>query len=412
MEMEISLTPKQIEYINNANHRWNFSVGAVRSGKSFIAVRYVIMKRILERKGKKGLNFILGASRENIERNVLAPMRELWGDRAVSEINSRNIATIAGEQVYCVGADNRRGVSRLRGSEMKYCYCDEVCDINQEVFDMLKSRLSLPYSCFDGAANPANPNHFVKQFLDKEGLDLYCQHTTIYDNPTLTPSYVESLENEYAGTIYYDRYILGKWTLAEGLIYPKHLEAFEDAQNEKYGRYAVSLDYGTQNAFAALKWGLDDEGVWHAIDEYYYSGRTEMAQKTDLEYVDDMIEFTNDIKTDEKIEIIVDPSAASFIAALRKVSRFKVRKAKNSVLDGIRNTAVCMNTGKIKLSFDCVNLKAELEGYSWDESSQIERPIKDNDHACDALRYFVATKNLVKKKEKYDSVFGDDSEWI
>jgi PBSX family phage terminase large subunit len=173
--------------------------------------------------GKKGLNVILGVSKETIERNVLEPMRDLWGDDLVSIINSRNFATIFGEKVYCLGAEKVSQVSKLRGAKFKYVYIDEIVDINEQVFQLVKSRMSLPYSKCDASGNPSYPSHFVKEFIDSadRGVDVYCQEWTLYDNPFLAPSYVQSLEREYAGTVFFDRYILGRWTRAEGLLFPQ-----------------------------------------------------------------------------------------------------------------------------------------------------------------------------------------------
>lgn len=223
METQVQLSHKQIEYINNATKRWNIKIGATQCGKTFIDVQYIIPNRIVEGKGKKGLNVILGVSKETIERNVLEPMRDLWGDNLVSIINSRNFATIFGEKVYCLGAEKVSQVSKLRGAKFKYVYIDEIVDINEQVFQLVKSRMSLPYSKCDAAGNPSFPSHFIKQFIDSadRGVDVYCQNWTLYDNPFLDPTYVRSLETEYAGTVFFDRYILGKWTRAEGLLFPQ-----------------------------------------------------------------------------------------------------------------------------------------------------------------------------------------------
>ena len=192
------LTPKQAEYIRNANHRWNVACGAVRSGKSYCQVSYCIPSRLLERKDKRGLKVILGATRENIERNILQPMRDIYGDGVASSINSNNYAKILGEKVYCIGADNVRQVAKLRGSEIAYCAVDEATDVNEDVFAMLKSRLSLPWSCCDITTNPSSPNHWFKRFIDSrvDGVDIYLQEYTIYDNPFLPVDYVRNLEHE------------------------------------------------------------------------------------------------------------------------------------------------------------------------------------------------------------------------
>ena len=244
MQTSFELTEKQAEYIRNATHRWNVACGGVRSGKSYCQISYCIPQRLVERKGLRGLRVILGATRSNIERNILQPMRDIYGDGVASSINSQNYAKIMGEKVYCIGADNVRQVAKIRGSEIAYCAIDEATDINQEVFEMLKSRLSLPWSTCDITTNPSSPSHWFKGFLDTRfnGVDIYLQEYTIYDNPFLPADYVRSLEAEYAGSVWYDRYILGLWTQAEGLIYPMYTEALEDASPDVFSEYVLSID--------------------------------------------------------------------------------------------------------------------------------------------------------------------------
>ena len=410
---EIQLTKKQAEYIREAHHRWNFAIGAVRSGKSHLAVQYTIPICLKERRGLRGLNVILGVTKESIERNVLEPMRVIWGEGSVSQINSRNVATIFGERVYCLGAGKAGQVAPLRGSEIKFCYIDEATDIHEEVFELLKSRLSLPYSICHGAANPSYPSHYIKQFIDSRsaGLDIYAQDYTIYDNPFLPPEYVSNLEAEYKGTVYFLRYILGQWAQAEGLIFPMYLEAFgEPPQGSKARDYCISIDYGTQNPFAALLWELHG-AVWYAVKGYYYSGRTTNRQKTDDEYGRDMDAFVEGIELrtvdgfTDKIMTIVDPSAASFIALLKKRAWCKVIPADNDVSNGIRETATAMHRGLIKVSPRIEDWRREVEGYVWDEKAD-DRPVKENDHFMDSTRYFVKTKHLVREKTQYRSIFG------
>lgn len=219
--MKMQLSRKQNEYIVNATHRWNVKSGAVRSGKSHVDTAFVIPFRIRERAGKTGLNVILGVSKESIERNVLQPMREIYTDKLIGTINNRNIARICGEDAYCLGAEKISQVAKIQGSSIKYCYGDEIAKWNKEVFQMLKSRLDKPYSCFDGSCNPEHPTHWLKEFIDNPELDIYLQTYTIFDNPYLPEEFVEQLCKEYVGTIYYDRLILGLWKRAEGAIYKK-----------------------------------------------------------------------------------------------------------------------------------------------------------------------------------------------
>lgn len=423
MQQTFELTTKQAEYIRNANHRWNVACGAVRSGKSYCQISYCIPTRLIERRGKRGLRVILGATRENIERNVLQPMRDIYGDAVATEINSKNYCKILGERVYCIGADKVSQVAKIRGSEIAYVAIDEATDVNEEVFEMLKSRLSLPWSCCDATTNPASPNHWFKEFLDsaERGVDIYCQNYTIYDNPFLPPEYVKNLEAEYEG-VWYDRYILGLWTLAEGLVYPNYIKALYD--EDFVGRaddYCVSLDYGTSNPFAALRWEKRSD-TWYAPNELYYSGRDTGVQKTDQEYLDMLTEFMRDIfpfrNVDEydvwgcrvkyfnKIPVIVDPSAASFIALLRQSEYFKPVEAKNDVLDGIRRTSSCINDEKIKIHTRCKDWKREAQSYVWDTKANDDKPIKEYDHLMDSMRYFINTKYIYKNTSSYNSVLG------
>lgn len=422
MQSSFELTPKQAEYIRNAHHRWNVACGAVRSGKSYCQISYCIPSRLTERHNLRGLKLILGATRANIERNILQPLRDIYGDSAASAINSQNNCRILGEKVYCIGADNVRQVAKIRGSEIAYCAIDEATDINKEVFEMLKSRLSLPWSCADITTNPSSPNHWFKQFLEsaENGVDIYCQDYTIYDNPFLPEEYVHNLEAEYAGSVWYDRYILGKWTLAEGLVFPNHKKALVTTLPIEFQEYAISLDYGTSNPFAALLWGRR-EGTWYAIKEIYYSGRDTGVQKTDDEYLDmlenmieplkpSLVESGRDMwggyhESINRMPVIVDPSAASFIALLRQSKWFRVREADNSVIDGIRNTSTAIERGVIKVSTACTNWLNEAQSYIWDEQALEDRPIKDNDHLMDSMRYFVQTMRLVRNNEPYISPF-------
>lgn len=218
------LSPMQREYRDNACRRWNIKTGATRSGKTWLDIAFVIPKRIMAVKGLPGLTVLLGNTKGTLQRNVIEPMQEIFGSKRVGSIRSDNTAEIFGERVHCLGADNKKHVDRLRGSSIKYCYGDEVVTWSKDVFDMLKSRLDKPYSMFDGTCNPEGPQHWFKDFLDSDA-DIFQQHYTIDDNPFLPKAFVDNLKAEYAGTVLYDRYILGKWAASEGAlftVYPKY----------------------------------------------------------------------------------------------------------------------------------------------------------------------------------------------
>ena len=253
MNNEIELSRKQIEYINNANHRWNGKVGATQCGKTYVDTLFVIPDRIIERIGKKGLNFIVGVSKETITRNIIEPLQEIYGNKAITDISSKNTSTMFGEKVYCLGADNVGRVAKFRGARAKYIYIDEVYDINKEVFELLKSRLSFEYSVCDFAGNPQSPTHYVEEFIHSD-VDLYLQRYTIFDNPFLPKVYVDNLCKEYEGTVYYNRYILGQACSAEGLIYTRfanepskyiwHDKKEDGTYNLPEGMTIIGVDYG------------------------------------------------------------------------------------------------------------------------------------------------------------------------
>lgn len=376
----------------------------MRSGKSFVDIAYVVPRRIRTVAGRDGLNVILGVSKETIERNVLQPMREQYTDRLVGTINSRNVARVCGEDVYCLGAEKVSQLGKVQGMSIKYLYGDEIAKWNKDVFMMALSRLDKEYSCMDASCNPESPSHWLKEFLDTKESDKYVQSYKIFDNPFLPPKFIADLCKEYEGTVYYPRYILGEWTKAEGLIYPMYEDAVTADFPDDCTEYGLSIDYGTQNAFAAILWGYSG-GVWYGVDEYYYSGRDSGMQKTDDEYYNDLEQWISDHfgRRPQRIETIIDPSAASFITLLQKKGGYRVRPADNAVADGLRETAVCMKRGTIKMYKGLKSWLNEVQGYTWDEGDK-EQPIKVNDHAMDATRYFVKTKRLAKIKRMYNGI--------
>lgn len=249
-------TPKQAEFIRDGNHRWNFKGGATRSGKTYMDFRFVIPSRIRQRVGKEGLTVILGVTKATIERNVLEPMRTLYGDDLVAYISSDNTVMLFGEKCYALGAEKLSQVSKLRGSSIKYCYGDEVADWSPDVFGLLKSRLDKDYSCFDGTYNPQGPTHWLKEFLDSDA-DIFSQVYTIDDNPFLPAAFVENLKREYQGTVLYDRYILGLWSAAEGALFTTHPEYTDDETLLYDGIAHVDASYGGSD-FTAFTCGKRD----------------------------------------------------------------------------------------------------------------------------------------------------------
>ncbi|MBR3791852.1 MAG: PBSX family phage terminase large subunit, partial [Clostridia bacterium] len=383
---------KQLEYWRLANHRWNIKQGATRSGKTFLDY-YLIPKRILDCKGN-GLIVLLGNTRGTLNRNVLEPMRNIWGKELVGNIGADNTVNMFGRKVHTLGADKVTQVQKLQGAGIEYCYGDEVTTWNEEVFAMLKSRLDKPNSLFDGTCNPDSPNHWLKKFLDSDA-DIFLQHYTIDDNPFNSPEFVKNLKKEYFGTVYYDRFILGEWAAAEGLVYPmfspeKHIvNECEDNNGEFY----VSIDYGTNNPTSMGLWHKNT-GIATRVSEYYYDSKKTMHQLTDEEYY----EALENLVGERKIRyVIVDPSAASFITTIKRHGKFIVKKADNRVLDGIRFCSTLLSKNKLKIHSSCSDIIREFGAYRWDNEAVEDTVIKQNDHAMDDMRYFCQT---VMRKER------------
>lgn len=258
----MALSSKQREYLQSCNRRWNLKIGATGSGKSWLDYAVVIPKRLLALRGQ-GAAVLLGNTQGTLTRNILDPMRGIWGETLVGTVSSDNTAPLFGHRVHILGADNRKHVARIQGMTIEYAYGDEMTTWNQDVFEMLKSRLRCPHSAFDGTANPDNPQHFLKKFIDSDA-DVYCQPSTIDDNPFLPPDFVAELKKEYAGTVYYNRFILGQWAAAEGVIYRPFADSvaagdgrfFWPAEKPlKPWRVHIGVDFGgsdSQHAFVAV----------------------------------------------------------------------------------------------------------------------------------------------------------------
>ena len=283
-------TKKQKEYGLNSNHRWNVKLGAVRSGKTFQDKEDIIPRRIRERANKDGLVFIIGVTEATVERNVLRPMRDKFGNNLVGTIN-KNKVWLFGEECYCLGAEKINQVAKIQGASIKYLYGDEVVKWNKEVFDMIKSRLDQPYSCADLTGNPEQKTHWFKEFIESNA-DIYLQHYTIDDNDFLSTEFKENLKKEYEGTILYNRYILGQWCNAEGIIYVQfanNTDLFmkDEAVNENGNKInfmiiSIGIDYGATKGETEFKatgitplfkeaWTIDEEKITglYAPEDFY-----------------------------------------------------------------------------------------------------------------------------------------------
>lgn len=388
-------TSKQKEYIANANHRWNFKTGAVRSGKSYVDVTAVIPMRIRERINKDGLVFIIGVSKETIERNVLQPMRERYGKSIVGEINNRNIAHVCGEDVYCLGAEKVSQVAKIQGASAKYVYGDEVAKWHQDVFNMLKSRLDKPYSCFDGSLNPEYPDHWLKKFLDQKDIDIYCQKYTIFDNSSLSQTFIDNLCKEYEGSIFYDRLILGEWVRAEGAIYKVFIDNKDEfiipkSKLTKIEYINIGVDFGgnkSQHAFVATGFDVNKENV------YVLKSQSINAKGTSVEDIRKAFtEFADEIKETYGFvdNVYCDSAEQAIINEFRNKTDYQIRNSiKNEIIDRIRCEDVLISSRRLFILEN--ENEALIDGLSnavWDDKQLKDVRLDDGTSNIDILDAF------------------------
>ena len=400
------LSSKQREYWKHATHRWNIKTGATRAGKTYMDY-FLIPRRLMESSGKEGANVMLGNTRSTLERNVLQPMREIYGTRRIGKINPVDASCyLFDELVYCMGADNVASVDKLRGMSIKWCYGDEITTWSQNVFEMLKSRLDKPYSRFDGTCNPEGPQHWVKQFLES-GADVYAQAYTIYDNPFLTPEFVDNLEKEYTGTVYYQRYILGLWVAAEGVIYkqytsdPDHFvlssERVQDiSRHGAIMRAVIGVDFGggtSAHAFCCV--GYTRDGRVIILADY-----REPQALTPDKLARDFVRFVEDCQRQWFVtDVFCDSAEQTLIAGLRQaavVRRLPVNianAAKTKIIDRIRGVSILMGQGRFFVSEDCKETHGALLSALWDSKHTTEDVRLDNGttniDSLDAMEYAI-----------------------
>lgn len=386
----MQLSDKQKEYWNEAHSRWNVKSGATRSGKTYLDY-YVIPKRIRALAGKEGLVVILGNTKGTLQRNIITPLQKIYGPLLVSDIRSDNTATLFGEECYCLGADKVNQVDRIRGSSIKYCYGDEVVTWHPDVFDMLKSRLDKEYSLFDGTCNPDNPNHWFYKFL-KSDADIYLKEFMLEDNPFLSRAFVENLKKEYAGTVLYDRYILGRWALAEGLIYKPFADAPERFTIERedlpkrFSYIGVGHDFGgnkSNHAFAATGIGFDGH-------VYKLRAKSVSAAGVPFDQLERLFcEFVDGIIRDYGYPngVYCDSAEQTMINSYRQNTTYPIYNSiKRPINDRIRCTLLLMGSNRWHMvRGECDDLANGLKNAVWDSKSKEDKRLDDGSSDIDIL---------------------------
>ncbi|WP_295209291.1 PBSX family phage terminase large subunit [Ruminococcus sp.] len=366
--------------------------GAVRSGKTFcLSASFVTWAMTCFDKKLFGL---CSKTIVSLRRNVLPGLREYMESvgMGVKEVTSRNYIDVTfgnrRNRFYFFGGRDEGSPSLIQGVTLAGVLLDEAALMPRSFIEQAAARCSVPGSKLWFCCNPDNPYHwFKKEWIDKaEQKRLVYRHFVLEDNPTLSRAVIERYHRIYTGS-FYERFVLGKWTAAEGLVYPMFDQDINVFDGEISGeKYVISCDYGTVNPSSFGLWCLS-EGGWYRIDEYYYDSRREGMQRTDEEHYKALEELAKGRRIEK---VICDPSAASFIECIRRHGKFAVFPAKNDVISGIRLVSDGFKSGKIKISRRCEDTLRELALYRWDDGASRDAPIKEHDHAMDDMRYFAA----------------------
>lgn len=373
--------------------------GAVRSGKTSV----MSLSFFLWAMG----NFdscafaFCGKSVGAVERNIVTPLLSIAYLRenfAIRYNRGDHVIVVRRggreNRFYLFGGKDESSYTLIQGVTLAGVLLDEVALMPRSFVEQALARCSVQGSKFWFNCNPENPMHWFRQeWILKPG-----QHNALHlhflmdDNPSLTEKIKQRYQTMYSG-VFYQRYVMGQWVMSTGVIY----DMFDQTENiySPQNRPAdlvwsstrtIACDYGTTNPCVFLDI-YDYDGVVRVDREYRWDSRKEYRQKTDREYADDLMAFMGE----NWCPVLVDPSAASFIAELRSRGAYVI-SADNDVLDGIRKTATLLKRRQIVICQECTALIDEMGTYLWDEKAGVrgeERPVKQNDHGPDALRYYV-----------------------
>ena len=377
--------------------------GAVRSGKTLcMGLSFVCWAMASFR----GAQFAFcGKSVVSLRRNLLqelTPTLEELGFRC-RERRSENLVVIGRNgrenRFYLMGGKDEGSAAFIQGVTLAGVLLDEAALMPRSFVEQAIARCSVQGSRLWFNCNPEGPQHWFYQewILKRETRNALYLHFTMEDNPSLSARIRQRYRSSYSGA-FYRRFILGEWTAAKGLVY----DFFDPARDAvprpggKMEQYVISVDYGTANPCSFGLWGLR-EGVWYRMEEYYYASRKTGVQLTDQEYVRALQALADGR---EIRSVVADPSAASFITALRQAG-FHVVKANNDVLSGIRITADLLKRGRIAICEGCEDCLREIAMYRWSEETEgRDAPHKDNDHAMDDMRYFAVTVAAGERREE------------
>lgn len=397
-----TLSPKQKEifrWCHHDNDKYDGIIcdGAIRSGKTICMIASFVYWSM--RFFSENTFAICGKTVQSAERNIIMPLLGMTDVKAYYDLKytrSVKLLTITRETngerrvnyYYVFGGKDESSAALIQGMTLSGVLLDEVALMPRSFVEQALARCSVAGSKFWFNCNPDSPMHwFYEEWVCKaEKHRIYHLHFELTDNPSLLPEIIDRYKSMYTG-VFYNRFILGQWVAADGIVYDVDVKTLIDDTVPKKGRYFISIDYGTQNPFSAGLWCLHGKTATR-IKEFYYDGRKKSKQKTDEEYYMEIEQLANGYEIEK---IVVDPSAASFIACIRKHGKFSVRKARNDVIDGIRVTSEMIKSGAVKINSSCEDILREFGLYRWDDKSTVDKVVKEYDHAMDDMRYFCYT---------------------
>ena len=366
--------------------------GAVRSGKTMaMGLSFFLWAMTCFDGQRFG---ICGKTIASLRRNVLAEiLPKLEGLGATfREKRTENLLAVTfrghTNRFYIFGGRDESSASLIQGITFAGVLLDEVALMPRSFVEQACARCSVTGSRLWFNCNPGGPEHWFYKTWILEAEERKCLrlHFTMEDNPSLTPDIRLRYQRLYTG-VFYRRYILGQWVQAEGRVYDFFSpEMVGTAPEGPWEKWYISCDYGTVNPTSMGLWGLC-RGVWYRVGEFYFNSREEHRQMTDEEYAGALEKLAGGRRI---TAVIVDPSAASFIEVLRRRG-WRVVKADNDVLSGIRVTADHLKSGRIVICRECEACLREMDAYVWEAGGTKDRVRKENDHAMDDMRYFAAT---------------------
>ena len=378
--------------------------GAIRSGKTLcMSLSYVLWAMESFNQQNFGM---AGKTIGSFRRNVLFWLKLMLKSRGYQVVDHRSdnlIVVSKGDTqnfFYIFGGKDERSQDLIQGITLAGMFFDEVALMPESFVNQATGRCSVTGSKFWFNCNPDNPRHWFKvNWIDKcAEKNIIYLHFTMDDNLSLSEKIKERYRSMNVG-VFFKRYILGLWCVAEGLVYSMFDEEKHVTDEHMSGalEYVVSIDYGTVNPFSAGLWAFDGKYSQREAELYYNS--REVGKRVDDEAYYKMLK---ELIGDRKVScIIIDPSAASFIEVIKKYGEYTVRKADNDVLDGIRVVTTMLNKGLLKIYKDCTSCINEFGLYCWDEEKNNDTVIKENDHAMDDTRYYVYTFLRRRLRWKY-----------